>query len=338
MAWRTLTPPPEGKVEPGPAPRFSLIVPAYQVAGTIGATLDSVFAQTYPAHEVIVCDDGSTDDLDGALAPYAGRITLIRKENGGVASAYNACIRAATGDFVVITDPDDLFHAQRLEALAELASARPDLDILTTDAFIEVDGVITARYYSEGTRFLVEDQRREMLRANFVFGLAALRRERVLEVGCFDESIASTSDWELFIRLFLSGSRAGLVDEALATYRLREGSITSSRLRFLRGRLATLEKTLCHPGLEPEERSIVEAGIADQHREIALEEARLALCEGRPEARRLARAVLMGRGQRPLSRLRAALAVVAPGLAGRRMRAKLERARRDPAKRRARRQ
>jgi glycosyltransferase involved in cell wall biosynthesis len=313
-------------------PTFSLAVAAYQVADLIGETLDSALAQTLPALEILVCDDGSTDDLDGALVPYHDRITLIRKENGGVMSAYNAAFRAARGDFVVITDPDDLFDPRRLEAMGELAAARPDLDILTTDAFLMVDGEVTDRFYVGEHRFAAEEQRRAILETNFIFGLAALRRQRVLDVGGFDESIVSTGDWELFIRLVLDGALAGLVAEPLATYRLREGSLTSKRTRMLRGRLATLGKTLEHPGLTTDERQIVRGGIAEQERALGLEDARVAVAEGRDDARRLARGILFGPNQRPLSRLKAALTFIAPGVAARRVRRKRDRARSDAAK------
>lgn len=319
------TPKPSRLVGPGPIPTFSLAVAAYQVADLIGETLDSALAQTRPALEIIVCDDGSTDDLDGALAPYRGAIRLTRKENGGVMSAYNAIVRVARGDFFVITDPDDVFEPGRLEALGDLASRRPDLDILTTDAFVAVNGRTIGRFYSNSNRFDVEDQRTAILKANFIFGLAALRRQRILDVGGFDESIVSTGDWELFIRLILDGARAGLVDEPLATYRLREGSITSKRARLLRGRLTTLGKTLEHPELSADEREIVRRGIDEQRRALAVEIARRSIAEGGDDARLLARQVMLGPNQRFLTRLKASVAVVAPRLAARRMQRTLER-------------
>src|SRR5436305_10109763 len=137
---RFLAPVPTASVEPGPEPAFSVIVAAYEAAGTIAAAIDSALAQTLAPHEVIVCDDGSTDDLEGALAPYRDQIVLIRQENAGEGAAKNAAARAATGDFVVVLDADDRFLPERLEALCELAVARPDLDIPTTDAFPELDG------------------------------------------------------------------------------------------------------------------------------------------------------------------------------------------------------
>ena len=101
---RFLAPPLEQPIAPGPLPTFSVIIAAYQAADTIGDAVQSALAQTAPAHEVIVCDDGSTDDLTGALASYRDRIMLLRKENGGAPSARNVALRAASGEFVAQHD------------------------------------------------------------------------------------------------------------------------------------------------------------------------------------------------------------------------------------------
>jgi glycosyltransferase involved in cell wall biosynthesis len=158
---------------------------------------------------VIVCDDGSTDDLEAALEPFRERIVLLRKENGGEASAKNAAARAASGEFLAILDADDLYAPERLEALAELAIARPDLDVLTTDALLDLDGRAVRRCYMDQFAFETGDQRAAILRRNFVFGLAAVRRERFLAAGGFDESLRYATDWDLWVRLILEGARVG---------------------------------------------------------------------------------------------------------------------------------
>src|SRR5206468_2811881 len=81
-----------------------------------------------------------------------------------------------TSDFVAILDADDVYFPERLEALGELAAARPDLDILTSDAYLELNGRRIRRCYEGGWTFEVEDQRRAILERNFIFGLAAVRR------------------------------------------------------------------------------------------------------------------------------------------------------------------
>jgi hypothetical protein len=309
---RFLAPPPDRAVQPGPAPTFSVLVAAYQVADVIGEALDSIRRQTLPALEVIVCDDGSTDGLEDALAPYRGEIELLRKENGGEASAKNAAAARARGDFVAILDADDVYEPERLEALAELARLRPDLDILTTDALLVANGIVRRHNYDATWRFEVDDQRRAILQRNFVFGHAAVRRSRFLEHGGFDESIRWTTDWDLWLRMILAGSAAGCVDEPLALYRLRETSLTAQRRDLQLGKLATLEKARTNPDLREEERPALEAALRSYRRDLSLLDLRAAVTAGEAGVRRRALALLRSRGLARRDRLETAAVAVAP--------------------------
>jgi glycosyltransferase involved in cell wall biosynthesis len=306
---------------PTAGPTFSIVIAAYQVADVIADALHSALAQTHPAHEVIVCDDGSTDGLDAALASFGDSITLIKRSvNGGEAAAKNQAVRAATAEFVVILDADDVFMPDRLEALAQLAAARPDLDILTTDAYLELEGTRIRRCYEADWPFETDDQRRGILERNFIFGLAAVRRQRLLDVGGFDESIRWTTDWDCWIRLILQGSRAGAVAEPLALYRVRAGSLSASRRDHVAGRLQTLRKAASTDGLSVLERRTVNVTIAEQERELALLEARSALLAGDAHARRRLLAVARRNGIPARTRAKAAIAALVPGLAARALR------------------
>lgn len=304
-------------VERGPAPTFSVIVAAYQVAELIGDALDSIRVQTLRPLEVIVCDDGSTDDLERALKPYKGEITVLHKENGGEASAKNAAAKAASGEFVAILDADDIYLPGRLAALSELAQARPDLDILTTDAYLVVHGRRVRRNYDRGWRFEVLDQRRAILQRNFVFGHAAVRRERLLEHGGFDERVLWTTDWELWLRMILRGARAGCVDEPLSLYRLRETSLTAQRRDLLLGKLATLEKARSNSDLRDDERPVLEESLAAYRHELGLMDLRDSLAAGSSDARGRALDLLRARGQPFRARVALAAMAAAPVTAGR---------------------
>lgn len=318
--------PPAGGVSPGPTPTFSVVVAAYNVADTIGEALDSVRRQTVRPLEVIVCDDGSTDDLDQALAPYRGGIELLRKQNGGEASAKNAAIRAATGDFVAILDADDVYLPERLAALGELAQARPDLDILTTDGLLVAGGRTVRNVYDRTWRFEVADQRRAIVQRNFIFGLAAARRETILAHGGFDESILWTTDWDLWLRMILAGARAGCVDEPLALYRLRETSLTAQRRDLVLGKLATLQKARSNPDLRASELPYLEQAAAHHRRELALGDLRAAAAGAkRSGLRGRALTMLRAPGYRPRERLLTLAIAAAPGLVGRLVRRRARR-------------
>ena len=309
---RFLAPPAEHPLEQAAAPTFSVIVAAHQVADLVGEALDSIRRQTVAPLEVIVCDDGSTDDLEAALSPYRDEIQLIRKEHGGEASAKNAAAKAARGDFVVILDADDVYLPRRLEALTALARARSDLDILTTDAYLVVHGRRARRNYGPRWRFDVVDQRRAILQRNFIFGHAAVRRERLLEHGGFDESILWTTDWDLWLRLILDGSVAGMVDEPLAHYRLRQMSLTARRRELTLGKIATLEKAQRNAALRPEERAVVANALAGHRRELSLIDLRNAVVAGDAGVRRAALDLLAAQGLSPRNRLEAGTIALAP--------------------------
>jgi len=301
-------------------PRFSVIIAAYNVADLIGEALESVFAQTYPPGEVIVCDDGSTDDLAGALAPYADRITLIRKENGGEGSAKNAAARAASGDFVAVLDADDTYLPGRLEALARLARDYPQLDVLTTDAFLEANGNRVRRCYTDSWTFDVENQRVAILQRNFIFGHVAVRRDRFLGLGGFDERIRWTTDWDCWIRLILDGGHAGCVMEPLAVYRVHEASLSANRADLVAGRLQTLGKAAARSDLSDEERAALRESVEKSERELALLRLRASLRDGSEDVRTRALTVARNRGFPVRTRTFAAAATLLPRLLGRRER------------------
>jgi glycosyltransferase involved in cell wall biosynthesis len=315
-----LTPEPTAPRVPGPRPSFSAVVAAYQAAPFIGDAIESLLAQTLLPVEVIVCDDGSTDDLQEALAPYAARIVLLRQENRGPAAARNTAARAASGDFLAVLDADDVYFPERLEALAELSANRPDLDILTTDCRIVFEGRIVRNCYGSDYRFAADDQRRAILEENFVGpGHMAVRRERFLAVGGFDESFRQAEDWDCWIRMILSGSRVGLVDEPLAEYRIRPPRLASDRVGMLEGRIAVLEKTAGREDLSQDERAVVERSLAAQRRRLRLRRAEDALAAGCPGGRRLALDVARDSGFPYGTRARAAVAALVPRLAGKRL-------------------
>jgi glycosyltransferase involved in cell wall biosynthesis len=314
------------------APTFSAIIAAYQATEFIGDAIESLLAQTLPPIEIIVCDDASTDDLAGAVAPYRERVVLLhRQENGGPAAARNTAARAASGDFLAVLDSDDVYLPERLEALAELSVHRPDLDVLTTDCLVVVDGRFARNCYHAGYRFAIDDQRRAILEENFVGpGHMAVRRERFLAVGGFDESFRRGEDWDCWIRMIFSGSRVGLVNQPLAEYRVRETSLASDRIRLFEGRVAVLEKAALRSDLSNEERAVLTRSLLAERRRLALRKAHAALVEGRPDARRLALEIALTNSFPPGARLKAAMAVALPGLARRRLAAQ-DRGRRELA-------
>lgn len=261
-----LAPPPAYVLDHPPTPTFSVVICAHEASAFIAEAVESALSQTAPPHEVIVSDDGSTDDLEGALEPYRGRILVVRGEHAGPAAARNRALRAASGDFLATLDADDAYRPERLEALAELACARPDLDVLATDAVLEVEGRAVGRF-NVATPFPVDDQRTAILRACFVCA-PAIRCSRLVALGGYDEELQAAEDWDAVLRLVLAGCPAGLVDEPLYVYRRRAGSVTSARAASLASRVQLFEKTRHHPGLSPAEERVLARSLETTRRRL----------------------------------------------------------------------
>ena len=100
--------------------RFSVVIPSYNRSAWLVTALESVFAQTEPAFEIIVADDGSTDDTPDTLRKYEGRVKVLTQRNAGPAAARNLGIAAATGDYIAFLDSDDLWFPWTLALYREV--------------------------------------------------------------------------------------------------------------------------------------------------------------------------------------------------------------------------
>jgi Glycosyl transferase family 2 len=293
---RFLTPEPAYVTDGAPRSSFSVVIAAHDVAPLVGEAVESALRQTLAPVELIVVDDGSTDDLSGALARFEPDVTLVRGDHRGPAAARNRALAFVSGDFVAVLDADDAYAPERLAGLQELAAARPDLDVLATDATLEVDGRVVGRF-NEATPFPTDDQRTEILQTCFVCA-PAIRRSRLEALGGWDEDLQTGEDWDLLLRLVLVGCPAGLVAEPLYRYRLRAGSVTSRRVGALAGRVRLLEKAARRPGLSGNEQRTLERSLITQQRRLLRAEAEVAAIEETADRRRRALRLATARGLR----------------------------------------
>ncbi len=259
-------------------------MPAYNVARYIGATLESVFAQTFKDFEVIVVNDGSPDtvELERALAPYLARVVYLKRENGGVSAARNTAIRAARGRFVAPLDPDDLWEPDYLAAQLAEFERDPSTDVLYPDALIFGDAPEAGRRFmewcpSEGDvtiEALFEERCHVMLSA------VTARREALVRAGLFDESLRCSEDFELWLRVLKSGGRIRYQRRVLARYRRHAASHTADPARLARAVLRMLDKAESSLDLTPSELSALR-GMRERVRAgAALEEGKAALARG----------------------------------------------------------
>lgn len=240
-------------------PLVSVIVPAYNAAKTIEATLLSVRAQTHRNLEIIMVDDGSADEtvaIAEAQACADPRLRIISQANGGVAAARNAGILAAKGEFVAPVDADDIWAPTKIERQLALMTANADATLCYT-WFACID--YRARVVGYGGRHNAHgDTLRAMCRTNLVGNGsgAMMRREAVLAAGLYDPSLRARGaqgceDYKLYLALAAAGDVL-VVEDFLTGYRITPRNMSSDVAQMCRSHLLVLEEFGAkHPHLAP---------------------------------------------------------------------------------------
>lgn len=318
-----LAPPPTTGLAPGPRPVFGVVISAYRAAGTVGRAVASVLQQTQPPAELVVVDDGSPDDIGAALAQFEDRVRCLRIDHSGPSVARNIGVAATSAPWVAFLDADDTWAPTRLQRLADLGQARPDLDLLSTDAWFVVEGRHHGRFHDGGHRFPVEHQELELLRRNWLLNGVAIRRSAWDRVGGFEPGLRHAEDWHCWLRLVLTGSRAGCVDEPLVDYTIHGSSLSADRVASLLARVDVLDRIGRDLELTPRQWDVLRATRREDLRRARLADAETALLTG-SRARGACWRYSTVPGLPARRRAAALAAVVAPGLARRRLRRQAE--------------
>lgn len=216
------------------ATRVSVVVACHNYGEFLADALSSVAQQSRPAAELIVVDDGSTDETAAVLRTWTGQAVIVvsHPEPLGAAGAFNAGIARSTGDLVVKLDADDRLSEEYLERLAAAIDA--------TGADIAYSGV--RRFGAEsGEDRAAPFDRRELMRENFINGSAMVRREVLLATGGYrpDFDPLGLEDWELWVHAVALGFTATPVEGCWLEYRRHAGGSRNaiSRGRALRAHL-----------------------------------------------------------------------------------------------------
>ena len=211
------------------APKVSVIVPAYNAMSFLPQTVSSVLAQTYADFEVIIINDGSSDDIEAwAHGLCDGRIQLISQVNSGPASARNHGLKNATGDYVAFLDADDIWMPTKLEKQVDLLNKNSEIGLVYTwIALIDEAGKHQGklrRNSAQGNVWL------DLTLHNIVEcgSVALVRRECFNTAGWFDErrAIAGSEDWDMWLRIAAHYS-FGLIEEPLVDYRCHTDNLSS---------------------------------------------------------------------------------------------------------------
>lgn len=224
------------------SPRFSVIIPAYNAAGTLARAIDSVLTQTWPAFEIIVIDDGSIDATAAVAASYGEKIRYLRQDNAGVSAARNHGARIASGDWLAFLDADDWYYLDRLKRHGEWIARDASLDFLTGDyEYRDTSGALlgcSMQGKASGRAMLAKAAgRREVVMAGAEFEAfiadhfgdthtLSLPRATFLELGGYPLGFKVCEDVHLLTRLVARSRRVGVVCEPLAVYLIHAASAT----------------------------------------------------------------------------------------------------------------
>ncbi|MCA1926061.1 MAG: glycosyltransferase [Thiobacillus sp.] len=224
------------------APRFSVVIPAFNAESTLARAIESVRAQSWPAHEILVVDDGSRDATADIAARYA-EVKLVRQPNRGVSVARNAGAAAATGDWLAFLDADDWYAPDRLRLHAEWIADDGALDFLTGDyEYRDAAGVLigtSMAQHASGRAVLARAA--GSLRATMEtpaeiaayvadhFGdthTLSVPRARFVELGGYPAGFKVCEDVHFLARLVAKSRRIGVVCASLGVYVIHGGSAT----------------------------------------------------------------------------------------------------------------
>lgn len=233
--------------------KVSIIIPTFNRGEMVVEAVESVLAQTHGRFELIVVDDGSTDDTSKRLGDWGSQITLIHQQNRGVSAARNTGIDAAGGDLIAFLDSDDLWLPGKLAAQIEFFSTRPDALICQTEEI----------WIRKGVRVNPKNKHKKPSGQIFNRSLelclvspsaVMMRRELFDRVGRFDESLPACEDYDLWLRI-TARFPVHLIDTPLIIKRGGHADQLSRQWGLDRYRIQSLAKLLVSGRLTPNQQS-----------------------------------------------------------------------------------
>lgn len=224
--------------------KVSVIIPAYNKADLTIKTVESVLSQTYKNIEIIVVDDGSTDDTKSKLKIFSNKIRYIYKQNGGACSARNLGIQQATGSFIALIDCDDIFYPEKIAKSIECLGKKSDCGFVYTDAyFIDCNDNVISEHGIANPPVSGWIASKLILRNFICNSTVIVRKECFKKVGLFDENIFIPADWDMWLRLS-DKYKAAYIDDNLTGYRLTDSYTTSNMEMAIREIVYVLNKVL----------------------------------------------------------------------------------------------
>lgn len=225
--------------------RVSVIIPCYNGQDYLAQALDSVLASSYDDYEIVIVNDGSTDDSEALVNSYLPnpKITYISQENKGLAGARNTGILNTTGRYLVFLDADDLVEPEKLEKQVAWLQANVDCAAVFSQSEFFFDDTTETKPSQlpvyQGNIYL------NLLDGNFIHvNSVMVDRQRLKEDVIFDQAFREFEDWDLWLRISLAGARFGYIQDILSRVRLHGANMSSNRQQMYRRGVEVLNKQI----------------------------------------------------------------------------------------------
>ncbi|MGF1589132.1 MAG: glycosyltransferase family 2 protein [Pleurocapsa sp.] len=234
-------------------PKVSVIVPAYNAMAYLPETIANLLEQTYTDFEVVVVNDGSTDNIEEWVSQISdSRVRLVTQENKGLARARNAGIKESQGEYLAFLDADDLWESTKLAKQVEVLASHPEVGLVYSwVTYIDQQGKSTGRtvsYQAEGNVW------RELVQKNLIEcgSVPMVRLSCLEEVGLFDEQLSYLNvgeDWDMWLRI-AARYPFKVIKEPLVYYRQLSGSASKNCEQVAKSFRAVIEKAFADAPLE----------------------------------------------------------------------------------------
>jgi GT2 family glycosyltransferase len=235
-----------------PGCRVSVIIPTYNNGAYLGQAIESVLQQDYADYEIVVVDDGSTDETQDLLVRYDAAIHAVRQEHAGVSQARNRGLQLARGEYIVFLDGDDLLLPSKLTTQVAFLEERPDLGYAHSGWHrIDENGerIDTVEPWHQVAELTLENW---LIRKPVFMGAMLVRRHWVERAGGFDTALPQGEDLKLFFQMVLLGCKGGWVYQPTVCYRQHQGSLTKNRVQMLASSNRVVAEFFAQPNLPPD--------------------------------------------------------------------------------------
>jgi glycosyltransferase involved in cell wall biosynthesis len=254
-------------------PRVSVVIPTFNSSAMVKEAIQSVLSQTYRDFEVVVIDDGSTDNTEAVVRGFGEPVRYFKQKNQGVSAARNAGIQQSLGEYIAFLDSDDLWLPEKLAEEIPALDDDPKIGLVYCDwSVTSGDAVLQSSYLKDlpaASGYVFDD----LIQSGFILTSGVVVRRACLDnVGDFDKSLAIAQDYDLWLRISYQW-KAQLVNQRLFTKRSWDGSLSSNLIKTALERIALFQKTLRDiPGMTSRSRRLVRHQLALNHWDVGYDQ------------------------------------------------------------------